>query len=63
MEYGKDNEFHVSKSIVLLFSSKINSLVKNDAMLNTITMNNVAIKSVDGDFGQVHYRQERQICI
>lgn len=47
----------------MLFSNKISSLVKNDAMLNTITMNNVAIKSVDDDFGQVHYRQGRQICI
>lgn len=63
MEYGKGNEFHVSKSIVMLFSSKISSLVKYDAMLNTITMNNVAIRSVDGDFGQVHYRQGRQIRI
>lgn len=63
MEYGKDNEFHMSKFIVMIFSCKISSLVKYDAMLNTITMNNVAIKLVDGDFGQVHYRQGRQIRI
>lgn len=43
MEYGKSNEFYVFKSIVILYCSKIRSLVRNNAMLNTMTISNARV--------------------